>query len=155
MIRKALLATALLVSGSAFADFSAGLPAERVLPGEIDRLAAEVRQEMAPGGNHAGLDAERRGAVESSLTALSNLLAGRDRLDDLSPEQQLQLLNAWQLANAALGPGEFDPVVCVRMIPTGSKLKETRCVHRSGLDERARIEQEGWLAVYREDRGKR
>jgi hypothetical protein len=147
MIRFAILAVALLLSGPALADFSAGLPAERVLPGEIDRLAGEVRRELAPGGSHAGLDAERRDAVESALTELSSLLAGRERIDELSPNQQLALLNAWQLANAALGPGAFDPVVCYRVIPTGSKLKETRCAHRSGTDERARIEHEAWQAA--------
>lgn len=142
MIRSAALAIALLVSGSALADFSAGLPAERVLPGEIDRLAAEVRRELAAGGSHAGLDVERRDAVESALTELSTLLAGRARIEDLSPDQQLQLLNAWQLANAALGPGEFDPLVCERFVPTGSKVKETRCAYRSGIAERARLERE-------------
>jgi hypothetical protein len=142
MIRSAVLAIALLVSGSALADFSAGLPAERVLPGEIDRLAAEVRRELAAGGSHAGLDVERRDAVESALTELSTLLAGRERIEDLSPDQQLQLLNAWQLANAALGPGEFDPLVCERFVPTGSKVKETRCAYRSGIAERARLERE-------------
>jgi hypothetical protein len=142
MIRTALLALTLLVSGPALADFSAGLPAERVLPGEIDRLAGEVRRELAPGGSHAGLDVERRDAVDSALTDLSKLLAGRDRLEDLSPDQQLQLLNAWQLANAALGPGEFDPLVCERFVPTGSKVKETRCAYRSGIAERARLERE-------------
>jgi hypothetical protein len=142
MIRTALLALTLLVSGPALADFSSGLPAERVLPGEIDRLAAEVRRELAPGGDHASLDAERRDAVESALTSLSGLLAGRKRIDELSPNQQLELLNAWQLANAALGPGTFDPVVCERYIPTGSKVKETRCAHRSGIAERARLERE-------------
>lgn len=118
------------------------LPLERVVPGEIEELVAEVRAGLRPGGRYAGLDGKRRKALERGLGGMTRLLAGRASTSELGPNEEVALLNAWFLANAALADVEFDPISCRREAVVGSRVREVRCAHESGLRERARLERE-------------
>lgn len=118
------------------------LPFQRVVPGELAVMLSEVRAELRAGGRYAGLDRERRKALDRGLADMTRLLDGRASASDLDPNQEVRLLNAWFLANAALADREFDPIICRREAVVGSRVREVRCAHESGLRERARLERE-------------
>lgn len=147
MVRSLSLILLMFLAHSVGASAPDPLPAERLAPGEFDQLLAEVRRDLAPVGRHADLGPDRSAVLEAALTDIQGLLGDVDSLDRLSPEAQLELVNAYHRVNAALAEGEYDPIVCRRLLKTGSKFKKVACAYACSLRERVRMEKDAIVAA--------
>lgn len=91
-----------------------------------DQVAA-IRDAMKPGGRFQYLTVEERNAVNEHLDAIAVMLERRET-QRFGSDEQLDLLQAQENANAILTRRDGDRLICERRAPTGSNFKIKKCV---------------------------
>ncbi|WP_313914879.1 hypothetical protein [Tahibacter sp.] len=100
--------------------------------------AAAIRDAMKPGGRFQYLTVEERKAVNEHFDAIAAMLERRET-ERFGSDEQLDLLQAQENANAILTRRDGDRLICERRAPTGSNFKIKKCVtyteHMKSRDE--------------------
>lgn len=91
-----------------------------------DQTAA-IREAMKPGGRFQYLTVEERTALDQHFDAITALLERRET-QRFGSDEQLDLLQAQENANAILNRRDGDRLICERRAPTGSNFKIKKCV---------------------------
>lgn len=128
-------ALSLLVSTAAWASHKAPLPRDVVTPADFPARVESIRQDMAPGGRYLVND-QQRTQVEQDLDGMQKLLAGHARVDELTPQQQIDLFNAQERVNAVLTQRDGDEKICRVEAVTGSAIATRVCDTRRQLEAR-------------------
>ena len=147
---KAMLLSLWFVSVSAVATAQPPLPAQqKVQPAQFPQLAAQIRKDMQPGGRYL-VNPDERSEVDGDLTAMEKLFAGHASLDELNPQQQVDLFNHQERINALLTKRDGDEKICHREPVVGSHMVQTVCTKRSDMEKTTRDTQQYWQSVERQ-----
>ena len=126
-----LLSLALAASTTAFASF---VSTNEDLPSLLDRQREIAAQ--AKGGNK-NLSDEQKRLISEEQKKIYSLVDGKRTLDELAPDQRVQLVNSIEKINAAIEGtqvAEEKRVICRRERSIGSNMPMTRCVSRGQRD---------------------
>jgi hypothetical protein len=93
----------------------------------FDKVAAEVRAEMAGGGRYAYVKSDERRKVEAALDEMSGLFDAYDSVDRMDKATRVKLFNAQESINAILTLRDSDRLVCERAAQPGSRIVGTTC----------------------------
>ncbi len=118
------------------------------------KQAAQVREQMRPGGRYEFLDADQRATVERDLTRIGELLDKRGTVDGLTDQEQVELINAQEEANALLTRNkEGNRMVCRYEQPTGSRMRTKVCRTEAQWAEIERTQQDDFQRAALQGRG--
>lgn len=118
------------------------------------KQAAQVREQMRPGGRYAFLDATERATVDRDLTRIGELLGKRGTVDGLTDQEQVELINAQEEANALLTRNEDGArMVCRYEQLTGSRMRSKVCRTEAQWAELERSQQDDFQRAALQGRG--
>lgn len=104
--------------------------------------AAAIRDAMKPGGRFQYLTVEERAVVNEHFGVIAAMLERRET-ERFGSDEQLDLLQAQENANAILTRRDGDRLICERRSPTGSNFKIKKCVtyteHMKARDETQQV----------------
>ncbi len=89
--------------------------------------AAAIRDAMKRGGRFQYLTVDELNSVNEQLDAIAAMLQRRET-ERFGSDEQLDLLQAQENANAILTRRDGDSLICERRAPTGSNFKIKKCV---------------------------
>lgn len=117
------------------------------------KQAGQVREQMQPGGRYAYLDASQRATVERALTRIAELLEKRGSVDGLTEQEQVELINAQEEANAVLTGQDGARMVCRYESLTGSRMRNKVCRTQAQWAELERSQQDEFQRAALQGRG--
>ena len=129
--RLLLAACATGSAGLALAAESAEAPGQHVSVALGDAFASQratVLDEMRPGGRYAEITQDAREEVLTALQDMQEVLEGRGRIEDLSPEERVVVFNAQSVVNTRLTfAAEQSREECRRERKVGTHFRTTVC----------------------------
>lgn len=125
--RLHLLCCGLLFAGAVVAGNEPVPAPARIDPAAFPQVVESVQAEMGAGGRYEFLSVRERSAVTTDLERMSQLLAGRGSLAELSESQRVDLINAQERINATLQKRDRDRLVCSYQAVMGSHRKVSVC----------------------------
>jgi hypothetical protein len=115
--------------------------------------AAEIRTQMRPGGRYAFLGASQRAIVDRDLTRIAALLEKRGSVNGLTDQEQAELINAQEEANALLTRTDDGRMVCRYEQFTGSRTRTKVCRTNMQWAELERRQQDDFQRAALQGRG--
>lgn len=131
----ALLILSLGCCGAALADGAR----VALLEGDFVAQKAAITDQLKDGKTFNEITSENRREVLNALDRMEAILAGKNSVDDLNPQQRTELFNHQEVVNVLLTNAERDSrVLCDRRQTLGSHMRKTQC--ESVAERRARHE---------------
>lgn len=118
------------------------------------KQAAQVREQMRTGGRYAFLGTNERAVVDRDLRRIGELLEKRGSVDGLTDQEQVELINAQEEANALLTRNEDGGrMVCRYEQLTGSRMRNKVCRTEAQWAELKRTQQDDFQRAALQGRG--
>jgi len=103
----------------------------------FEPIAANVREELAPGGQYEYATVEEKKSVEKKLSEMDALFQAAGSVAAMTQDQKIALFNAQEVVNSILTKRDKDRVICKNQAPVGSHIPVTSC-HTYGQEVEAR-----------------
>ncbi len=116
-----------LVAFASLALAAGGLAAE-FDPIQFEETRRGIERDLSKGKKYAEIGDRERAKVLRSLDRMSRMMDGKTSLDDLAPEQKVDLFNNQELVNQLLTQASEDSrMICQRERPPGSRIPVSVC----------------------------
>ncbi len=121
-----LVFSSILASGLAVA--AEPMPLSATSAAEFRQQAAQIRQDMQPGGQYAKVSTDGQTRVGKQLDVLQKLYDNRAEGKSFKKSDEVKLVNASEEINAILSGREDDRLVCEQVRKLGSNRTEKVCM---------------------------
>ncbi len=107
---------------------AASAHADKFDPSQFEETRRSIERDLSKGKKYAEIGDSERNNVLRSLDQMSRLLDGKRTLDDMAPEQKVELFNKQELVNQLLTQASEDSrMICERERPVGSRIPVSVC----------------------------
>lgn len=94
---------------------------------KFDLVAAEVRNQLVPGGRFEFVTKEEYAALNNSLGSMGALFGKFETVARMDRDAKIALFNDQEVGNAILKRRDAERMICRSELPTGSHIPTTKC----------------------------
>ena len=125
------------VVASAWADKVVEKPVAADTPEKFEQAAAQIRQEMSPGGRYEFIRPDDKVKAEADMHAMALMLQKSGSVAAMNEAEKVSLFDTQENLNGILTHSDSNRLICEHVAPVGTSIPKTTC-KTVGEVERAR-----------------